>query len=215
MDLTEIWPLFHLVIAVGDLELKIISDRDLPEFAELVLDGIHDPDFMPFGVEWTDAPRDELAANFARFQWAGRAATTPDNWALRFAVRRHGELVGSQDVAGKNFMITRSCSTGSWLARRFHRRHIGTRMRRAVCAFAFDQLGANEITSGAFADNAGSLGVSRNVGYQPNGMERVVRRGVPADHQSLRLTPDTFVRGDDPITVRGAEAVRQFLKIER
>lgn len=215
MNLAEIWPPYQLVITSGDLELSIISDEDVPEFVELVLDGIHDPDFMPFGVEWTDAPREELPANFVRFHWESRAAVTPEDWALRFAVRRKGELVGTQDVAAKDFMITRSCSTGSWLARRFHRQHIGTRMRRGVCAFAFDELGAKRMTSGAFADNAPSLGVSRNVGYRPNGMESVARRGVAADHQSLLLTPDTFVRGNDPITIRGADAVRRFLKIEK
>lgn len=214
MELAEIWPPYQLVITAGDLELKIITDDDAPEFVDLVLDGVHDPDFMPFGVPWTKAPRDELPAGFVRHQWGIRSRTTDANWVLPFAVRRNGELVGTQDVKGAQFMITRSCSTGSWLARRFHRQRIGTRMRQAVCAFAFDELGATEMTSGAFADNAPSLGVSRNVGYQPNGLQRVVRNGVAADHQLLRLTPETFNRGD-PITVRGAEAVRQFLKIEK
>jgi RimJ/RimL family protein N-acetyltransferase len=213
MDLSEIWPPYQLVITAGDLELKIIRDEDLPEFVDLVLDGVHEPDFMPFGVEWTDAPADELPGNFVRFQWASRAELTPETFALRFAVRRNGELVGAQDIRTKNFMITRSCGTGSWLGRRFHRQQIGTRMRRAACAFAFDELGATEMTSGAFVDNAPSLGVSRNVGYQPNGIERVARRGVPTDHQMLRLTPETFRRGDDVITIRGADALRQFLKI--
>lgn len=215
MELAEIWPPYQLVITTGDLELSIITDDDLPEFVELVADGVHDPDFMPFGIAWTDAPRDELAANFVRFQWALRSRLTPDDFTLPFAVRRNGELVGTQDVKGKQFMITRTCSTGSWLGRRFHRQHIGTRMRRAVCAFAFDELGAERMTSGAFADNAPSLGVSRNLGYRPNGTERIVRRGVAADHQSLLLTPDAFVRGGDPVTVAGAEAVRRFLKIEK
>ncbi|MBO0813266.1 MAG: GNAT family N-acetyltransferase [Microlunatus sp.] len=214
MDIAEIWPPYRLRITAGDLELAIISDDDVPEFVDLVLDGVHDPEFMPFGVQWTDAPREELPANFVRFHWAVRAALTPDDWTLPFAVRRNGELVGTQDLKGKQFMITRSCSTGSWLGRRFHGRHIGTRMRQAVCAFAFDELGATEMTTGAFADNAPSLGVSRNVGYQPNGRERVVRRGVAADHRSLRLTPETFNRGDDQLCVTGAEVVPQFLGIE-
>lgn len=214
MELTEIWPLYQLVITAGDLELKIITDEDAPEFVDLVLDGVHDPDFMPFGVPWTTAPRDELPANFVRFLWARRSQTSVDEWTLPLAVRRNGELVGTQDVKGKQFMITRTASTGSWLGRRFHGQRIGTRMRQMVCTFAFDELGATEMTSAAFADNAPSLGVSRNVGYQPNGLQRVVRNGVAVDHQLLRLTPETFNPGD-PITVRGAEAVRQFLKIDK
>ncbi|QGN33100.1 GNAT family N-acetyltransferase [Microlunatus sp. Gsoil 973] len=215
MDLAAIWPPYGLVITAGDLRLSIITDDDAPEFVDLVLDGVHDPDFMPFGVEWTDAPRDDLPANFVRFHWATRAAMTPKDWTLRFAVRRDGELVGTQDVGGKDFMIARTCSTGSWLGRRFHHQHIGTRMRQAVCAFAFDELGATRMTSGAFADNAPSLGVSRRLGYRTNGVDVVVRRGVPTEHRSLLLTADAFVRGADPITVRGAEAVRRFLEIEK
>jgi len=214
MHLAEIWPPYQLVITAGDLELKIISDADAPEFAELVLTGVHDPDFMPFGVPWTIAPPDELPANFVRFLWARRSQTSSDEWTLPFAVRRNGELVGTQDIKGKQFMITRTASTGSWLGRRFHGQRIGTRMRQAVCAFAFDELGATEMTSGAFSDNAPSLGVSRNVGYRPNGLQRTVRNGVSTAHQLLQLTPETFNRGE-PLAVRGAEAVRQFLKIER
>lgn len=214
MNLDEIWPPYQLVITAGDLELKIISDDDAPEFVDLVLDGVHDPDYMPFGFPWTEAPRNELPAGFVRHQWEVRSRTSADQWVLPFAVRRNGELVGTQDVKGSRIVITRSCSTGSWLARRFHGQRIGTRMRQAVCAFAFDELGAIEMTSGAFVDNAPSLGVSRNVGYQPNGIQRTVRKDVLAHEQLLRLTPETFNRGD-PVTVRGAEAVRRFLEIEK
>jgi hypothetical protein len=87
-------------------------------------------------------------------------------------------------------------------------------MRSAICAFVLDELGAAEITSGAFLDNPASLAVSRKVGYRPNGVQRMKRReGEVALNQRLVLTPDSLVRGD-PITVRGAEALRTFLGLE-
>ena len=112
-----------------------------------------------------------------------------------------------------NFGVTRTGETGSWLGRSYQRRGIGTRMRRAVCAFAFDHLGAVEVTSGAFVDNPASLAVSTKVGYRPNGRFRMTRReGEVAIDQRLVLTPDTFIRGE-PIEVTGVEPLRSFLEL--
>ncbi|HEY9290461.1 MAG TPA: GNAT family protein [Microlunatus sp.] len=213
MDLTEIWPPYQLRITAGDLELKIIRDDDLPEFVELVRDGVHAPDFMPFSTPWTDADPDELPANFARFHWSVRSQFTPEHFSLDFAVRRGGELVGTQSISTHDFAITRTGETGSWLAQRFHGQGIGTRMRQAICAFCFDELGAREITSGAFTDNPSSLAVSRKVGYRANGTNPMVRRGVAAEHQRLLLRPEDFNRGE-PIAVEGAAALRRFLQLD-
>ena len=85
-------------------------------------------------------------------------------------------------------------------------------MRRAFCELLFDHLGFEEITSAAFIDNPASLGVSRKVGYRPTVVNRIKRReGELALNQGLVLTPETLVRGEDPIEVTGASAVRAFL----
>ena len=85
--------------------------------------------------------------------------------------------------------MTRTGETGSWLGREFQGRGIGTAMRQVICAFAFDHLDAEEVTSGAFLDNPASLAVSRKVGYRPNGVRRLKRRaGELALNQSLVLT---------------------------
>ena len=104
-----------------------------------------------------------------------------------------GTLVGLQAFHTTNFAVVRSGETGSWLGRCFQGQGIGTRMRRAVCALAFDHLGAVEVTSAAFLDNPASLAVSRKVGYEPNGRLRLVRReNEVAVNQRLVLTPETF-----------------------
>lgn len=125
-----------------------------------------------------------------------------------------GRVVGSQGVAAKNFPVTRTGETGSWLGREHQGRGIGTAMRRAFCALLFDHLGFEEITSAAFLDNPASLGVSRKVGYVETGLTRVKRReGELARTRGLLLTPETFVRDDVHLEVTGAEAVREFIGI--
>ena len=92
-----------------------------------------------------------------------RATFRPESFNLLFAVRVAGELAGVQSLHTVDSALTRTAETGSWLGRSFQGRGVGTRTRRAVCAFAFDALGAVEVTSGAFLDNPSSLAVSRKV----------------------------------------------------
>lgn len=214
MHLEEIWPPYAVTISTGDLSMRVVRDDDLPELVDLTLSGIHDPDRMPFYFPWTDADPAELPANFVRHHWRVRSELSVAKLSLEFAVRRNGELVGIQGFSCRDFPITRTGETGSWLARRFHGQGIGTRMRRAVCAFMFDELGATEITSGAFTDNPASMAVSRKVGYRPNGTERVARRGRPAIVERLVLAPEEFVRGKDPIVITGGDELRTFLGLK-
>lgn len=131
---------------------------------DLVLEGIHDPAHMPFLFPWTDAPAEEIPANYVRY--------------------------GGRVLAGQG-------------------QGLGTRMRQTACALAFDHLGAERVTSSAFADNPSSLAVSRKVGYRPNGHRWLARRGEVAEQEALLLTPETFVRGE-PIEVTGADALKEF-----
>jgi len=210
----ELWPPYGLVITEHDLRLTVVTDDDIPGLVDLALGGIHDPEQMPFATPWSQAEPSVLPANMIRHLSGVRASFTPGKFDLLFAVRVEGTLVGMQVLHTTNFAVVRSAETGSWLGRRFQSRGIGTRMRAAVCAFAFDHLGACEITSGAFLDNPASLAVSRKVGYQPNGRMRMTRReGEVAVNQRLVLTPTTFVRGE-PVEVTGAEPLRTFLGLD-
>ena len=210
LSLEQIWPPFALRIDAGDLQLAVVREGDLEELVELVLDGIHDPTQMPFLFPWTDAPPSELPSNYVRYFGRTLAGQNPETINLQLVVRRAGQVVGIQALEGQDFPVTRTLETGSWLARRFHGQGVGTRMRQAVCAFAFDHLGGERITSSAFLDNPASLAVSRKVGYLPNGRQWVSRRGEVAEQERLLLTPGTFVRGE-PIQVDGAAEVRVFL----
>jgi RimJ/RimL family protein N-acetyltransferase len=211
--LVEIWPPYGVSLIENDLKMTVITDEDIPGLVDLALGGIHEPDQMPFLTPWTAAEPELLPANMVRYYSSVRANFTPANFDLQFAVRIGGELVGTQGLHASDFAVTRTGETGSWLGRAFQGRGIGTRMRRAICAFAFDHLGAVELTSSAFLDNPASLAVSAKLGYRPNGLVRMARgEGEVVVNQRLVLTPETFVRRQ-PIEVTGAQELRAFLKL--
>jgi RimJ/RimL family protein N-acetyltransferase len=90
-------------------------------------------------------------------------------------------------MGATDFAVVREVGTGSWLGRQYQGQGIGTRMRAAVLALAFDGLGAQFATSGAFALNLASLRVSRKLGYADDGIERLMVRGEPHETRRLRL----------------------------
>ena len=205
----DLWGPFALRVRCGPLELRAITDDDIPAIVDLVLAGVHEPAQMPFAQPWTDAPADELPANTAAYYWSTRASFSASAWTLDLAVRVDGELIGVQGFSATDYLVVRTGETGSWLGRTFQGRGIGTAMRQAMCALLFDHLEAEEITSAAFTDNPSSLAVSRKVGYTDNGTVRVQRRpGELALSRNLRLTRDRFIRAEQPLRVEGAAPLR-------
>jgi RimJ/RimL family protein N-acetyltransferase len=207
------FPVLGLRITAGLLELRGITDEDIAALVDVALDGIHPPDRMPFAVPWTDAPREELPLRFAQYHWGNRASFSRERWVLDLVVRWERVVVGTQGFFTRDYLVTRSGETGSWLGAAHQGRGIGTAMRQAMCAFLFDHLDAEAIRSGAFLDNPASLAVSRKVGYVDNGRIRMARRGELAENQQLILTPDRLVRGE-PITVEGLAPVRRLIGLD-
>ncbi|UJP11056.1 GNAT family N-acetyltransferase [Microbacterium sp. KUDC0406] len=214
MDLRDAFPPFGLRIEAGPLVLRPITDDVLPTLIDVAAAGVHDPNRMPFSYPWTDASPDRLPTNFVQYHWGTRTRWSTNAWALDLAVEYEGEIVGTQGFTTHDYLVTRTGETGSWLGLAHHDRGIGTRMRQAICAFVFDHLDAEEITSAAFADNPASLAVSRKVGYRPDGRQRLNRRGESAVNQRLVLAPEDLVRGE-PIVVTGVEAFRSFIGLDR
>lgn len=190
------WPLFDLRVRTSNLELRVPTDEDLEALADLAAGGVHDPAVMPFAVPWTDAEPAERARATMQWQWRSRAEWQPDRWQLGLAVLSGPPdariVVGTLEVAAKNFAVLREVTTGSWLGRRFHGRGIGTEMRAAVLHLAFVGLGAQCATSDAFEDNPASFGVSRKLGYAPDGIQRIAVRGRPVTSRRLRLDRATW-----------------------
>jgi RimJ/RimL family protein N-acetyltransferase len=183
-----LWPLFDLRLRTGNLELRLPTDDDILALFAVAKAGIHPATEMPFGVPWTDLPSPEFERGFARFYWSQRANWQPNAWTLPLAVFQDGQAVGVQDINAKDFPVLRTVATGSWLGREFQGRGVGKLMRQAVLSLAFDHLGAEVALSGAFLDNAASNRVSEATGYEPNGVDRLARRGIPGELRRYRLT---------------------------
>lgn len=211
----DLYPPLGLTIVAGPLELRGLADTDLAALCELALDGIHPADQMPFLFPWTEAPRADLARNTAQYHWGLRSRFTPAAWDLQLGVWLDGVLVGSQGFATRDYLVTRTGETGSWLGQAHQGRGIGTAMRQAICAFVFDHLDAATVTSSAFVDNPASMAVSRKVGYRPNGTRVLQRRvGERAELHDLVLSPDDLVRGPHPLQVTGVEALRRAIGLD-
>lgn len=209
----EHWPLFDLRITTPRVELRYPDDDTVFALVDLAASGIHDPSWMPFSIPWTDQPDGVRQTNSLQHLWRARAQLTVGDWSLPFAVFSEGELCGVQDVAATEFARRRTVKTGSWLGRRAQGRGIGTEMRRAVLHLAFAGLGAEVADTGAWHDNEPSLGVTRKLGYEPNGESVELRRDQP-DRQlhfrMLRARWEADLRCDD-IELHGVEACLPLL----
>ena len=214
-SIADLLPVLGLRVTAGPLQLRGITDDDLPAMCALAEAGIHPADRMPFLFPWTDAPPGELARNTAQYHWRKRAEFSPQAWALLLGVWLDGVLVGCQGFETTDYLVTRTGETGSWLGLAYQGRGIGTAMRQAICAFVFDHLDAEEVTSGAFVDNPASLAVSRKVGYVENGRRRLQRRdGELAVEQQLVLTRERLVRGPHELEVDGVAAFRRSVGLD-
>ncbi len=186
------WPLFGLRVRTPRLELRLPTDEDMVALIAAIDDGIHDPSTMPFLHPFTDTPVPRRRRDSLQHWWRARAEWRPDHWNFTGAVVVGGRPVGCQDLLADDFGRLRSVRTGSWLARTHQGRGLGKEMRAAILHLAFAGLGAEEALSGAFWDNAASLGTSRSLGYEDNGEQRALRRDVPDRTIGLRLTRDRW-----------------------
>jgi len=210
--LAELWPPFGLRVTCGPLLMRPLRDADFPEVLAVVHGGIHAPDAMPFSFPWTDPTGAEQERQFVQYHWRARAELAPERWQLDLGVWHEGRFVGIQGVSTRDFPVTRTGETGSWLGRRFHGAGIGTLMRQAICVLCFDHLGFEEVTSGAFADNPASQAVSRKVGYRANGEDRFARKGEATTMLKLRLRPEELVRPPYDVETAGVEGFLELVQ---
>ena len=215
LSLKDVWPLFGLELRTPRLVLRAARDEDLPGLVDAALAGIHDPDVMPFGVAWTDAPREQLILDTARHIWTVRARSTPDDWTLQFAVLLDGRPIGLQDLRGTQFRDSRTVSSGSWLTQAEQGKGLGIEMRAAVLTLALDHLGAEVAHTEAAEFNAPSNGVSRHLGYQPNGVGRHIARGRSTAELRHRMIPSDFRRPDWTLQVTGLDPVLAQLGLDQ
>ncbi len=203
---TKYWPLTSLELVTPRLRLHVPSAAELNELAALAAAGVHHPQVQPFTVGWTDGEPDAVARRVLQYVWGSWARWTAESWSLWLAVSLDGTAIGSQELSGQAFATCREVGTGSWLGRDFHGKGLGTEMRAAVLHLAFAALGARHAVSGAYTDNAASLGISRKLGYRDDGVEHHAVRGADATLQRLRLTrADWEVHRSVEVRIEGLE----------
>lgn len=217
--LTRLWPAAGINVRAGELEFRWIDDEMLLDLADLAVRGVHDPGQLPFTFPWTQGTELEVARRLLTYHWSVRKHVGPGSLVLELAVLHDGIPVGIQAVSGEDWAILRSVETGSWLGKEFHGRGIGTRMRALMLHVCFEGLGAAEVTSTAYEDNPASNAISNRVGYEPDGMNRVVRDGKPQMLKRYRMTRERWelVQGANanligaPVEMTGFKEFRKHL----
>ena len=204
------WPLLDLRLRTGDLELAPLVEADLAEVVRLMP---ADLELNPTATRFAVDDRTHRGVVLHQEYWRSYGTWTTQAWRFHLAVRRDGELLGLQELEGNEFPTLRTVDTSSWLVESARGAGIGKVMRRAVLALAFDHLGAQAAITSAWHDNHASLGVSRSLGYRPNG-ESFLARGDGVDTLvHLRMTLDDWrsAGGAPDVTATGVpEALPLF-----
>jgi RimJ/RimL family protein N-acetyltransferase len=204
----QYWPLFDLRLRTPDLELRVATEADQMRLTEVLPDDVEiDPRLPSF--ELGDARANRGAATLQGY-WRALGSWRPESWAVPFVVLHGGELIGEQVLEGDDFTRLRTVDTFSLLVPEVRGKGYGKQMRDAVLALAFGPLEAVCAVTSAWQDNHPSLGVSRALGYLPNGVRRQ-RRGDGVDVMvHLRLSREDWVARTDrpPVEVTGYEPCR-------
>ncbi|GAB2480699.1 GNAT family N-acetyltransferase [Nocardiopsis aegyptia] len=209
--ISDHFPPMGLRVRTPRLELRLPSMADLARLGDVAAQGIHAPEQMPFAEPWTDQPPAKVALSVIQYNLGRLAAWTPADWNLNLVVVYEGAVAGVQDVGAKDFAVRRQVGTGSWLGRSFQGRGIGTEMRAAVLHLAFEGLGAGSAVTEAHEGNEASHGVSRRLGYRPNGVDVVAVRGEPVRQQRYRMSREDWeCHRTVPVTVSGLEPCLPF-----
>ena len=212
----QTWPLWGLTLTVGDLRLRPMRETDLPAVLAALPD---DLELNPSATRYPglDEPAQRRVVVHQEY-WRHNGTWSPAAWRLNFCVRRDGDLLGVQELEGNDFPVLRTVDTSSWLRPAERGRGTGKAMRRAVLALAFGPLQARAAITSAWHDNAGSLGVSRSLGYRPNGVSVMVREGAgtPDTLVHLRLTREQWLAAGAQagVSIEGFEPCRPFFGLE-
>lgn len=203
------WPLFDLRLTTPELSLRPMTEDDLATIADLLPDDVEqNPAAITFPVR-SDRVRRGMVSH--QEYWRAYGMWRPEAWRLNFVVSAAGQILGVQELEGNDFPRVRTVDSSSFLIPSARGRGLGKQMRSAVLTLAFGPMRALEAITSAWHDNHASLGVSRALGYRPNG-EVLHPRGQSADvmvHMRLKRS-DWLARGGGQIQIRGFEACRHL-----
>ncbi|MER5207825.1 GNAT family N-acetyltransferase [Streptomyces sp. NPDC002825] len=213
--LTDHWPLMALRVRSPRLELRLPSEEELAEVADVAARGVTSPGARTTPMPWTELPPAERARHVIQLHWSRLGRWTPQDWALNLVAFHEGRPIGIQDVRAVDFGVRREIVSGSWLGLDHHGKGLGTEMRIAMLYLAFAELGTVSATSLSFADNHASATVSRKLGYRPDGITRDVLHGEVVESLRFRLSREDWTAQDHPpVTVTGLKGGEELFGIE-
>jgi len=210
--LADLWPMFALRIRTPRLTLRLPDENEIAALAQVAADGLHEPGERPFLTPWTEGTPEDRARNVLQGHWEDLAAWTPTDWTLGLGVFESGrQPIGMVCLRGRDFRVVRGVTTTSWLGLPHHRQGYGTEARAGLLTLAFEHLGATDASTEVFPDNHASQGVSRKLGYRPDGISKDARGDEVLVSDRLRLTAERWAESSrPPIQVEGLEKARQM-----
>ncbi|HYI24402.1 MAG TPA: GNAT family protein [Thermomicrobiales bacterium] len=179
------WPLFDLRVTNGPLTLRAMTEADLAKLAASLPDDLEQ---NPAAARYPNLDnRVNRGVVVHQEYWSAWGNWSVDAWRLPFVTIHDGTVIGSQTLEGTDFVRLRVVDTASYLVPEARGRGYGKAMRRAVLALAFGELGAEMAITSAWHDNHASLGVSRALGYESNGISMHVHDDRVDRMEHLRL----------------------------
>jgi len=192
------WPLHGIRLRTADLDLRVMTEADLPVLCALLPD---DLSMNPHATRYAGLDdRANRRAVLVQGYWRALGLWSPDDWALPFVVRSGGDVVGAQWLEGPDWRSDHAVDSSSWLVPTARGRGLGKQMRAAVLALAFGPLRAETAISSAVVDNASSLGVSRALGYLDTHRSVLEHSGETLQH--VRLTRASWLASDHARGIR-------------
>jgi RimJ/RimL family protein N-acetyltransferase len=208
------WPLFDLRLASPGLMLRPMVEADLAALADLLPGDVElDPAATSYPIA-DDRTRRGIIVH--QDYWKSYGTWRPQAWRLSFVVSAAGQILGVQELEGNDFPVLRTVDSSSFLIPAARGRGYGKQMRAAVLALAFGPMRAQAAITSAWHDNHASLGVSRALGYRPNG-ELLHARGDGAELMvHMRLTRQDWLasgRGVE-VEITGFDACRTVFGLD-
>ncbi|MEV4546247.1 GNAT family N-acetyltransferase [Micromonospora echinaurantiaca] len=207
--LADLWPLYGLTVSTPRLELRLPREEELAALAHLAGSGVHRPDERPFLTPWTDGTPEDRARVVLQGHWSRLGGWSVAAWQLGLGVFRDGEPLGVVTLRARDFPVVREVTTSSWLGIEHQRSGYGTEARVGLLTLAFDHLDARAALTEVFQDNHASQGVSRKLGYEPDGISVDARGEEAVVSDRLRLTRAKWAQQSRPTArVEGLSASR-------
>ena len=186
--LSDLWPLFDLTVQTSRLELRLPREQEVAELATVAGKGVHHPGERPFLTPWTTGDPQDRARFVLQEHWSQLGTWSTSAWRLGLGVFLDDRPLGIVTLRARDFPVVREVTTSSWLGLEHHGRGYGTEARVGLLTLAFDHLGADAALTEVFQDNHSSQGVSRKLGYEPDGISRDARGDEVLVSDRLRLT---------------------------